>query len=613
MGISLSRLESATRFLLKCHGCMHSFEVTRIICFVLEDVKNLILAIGMDYNSQMKVYSKLPFITVDELGFLKNKTSPKLDLTIINRDEMLLLFVVSHLSLNGRSNFEEVVKEVSTRTPTVIRIILTCASTSDRLQYFRKYPQYFQLGGDNYLELDRAFYFQFEKSSKNSVSSPKTDTFLRGEDVTALSNPDSQARVKSDDSKWSSIATEEKLIGNEHSEKNKSFSRLSTSVRYLLRCYESMHSLLMTKNISFVLKDVNTYLSGMCPISQMVLYSNVPFITMNKRGFLEKKSSSLLDLTIVTKDELLLLFIVSHLSLNDGKSHFEEVVQEVINRAPQVIRMILECESNSGRLQYFRKHPQYFQLDSDDNLELDRPFFSQFEGPIMRLACSPKRDAVLRCENATDLPNSDSRVSLLSGVSKPSNVKTTERERTEKKTSSDFSLNKYISRNWEMKVAAEMKSEVLNELARTGNGEAKSVKVGNDRDFSLTNKVLQREVNVEKFASETNNVLHQCRVPSEAKVTQVKSSIEGESSKKSESLTHKENGCMVHKLVYEVKALKVAEYEKVAKLIKNGICYSRVLPILDQNSEATPTRETSELMELMELGYAFQNQNRTKN
>lgn len=44
---------------------MHSFEMTRILCFVLKDVKNLILAIGTDYDSQMKLYSKLPFVTMD--------------------------------------------------------------------------------------------------------------------------------------------------------------------------------------------------------------------------------------------------------------------------------------------------------------------------------------------------------------------------------------------------------------------------------------------------------------------------------------------------------------------------------------------------------------------
>ncbi|KAG8178908.1 hypothetical protein JTE90_017605 [Oedothorax gibbosus] len=208
-------------------------------------------------------------------------------------------------------------------------------------------------------------------------------------------------------------------------------SRLCSAVHFLLECFGSMHYLDSARCISFVLKDIRTYLNQMDSTLLKEAFAEVPFTTLNEFGSLKQETSDGLHITDAEElrinnelgylketsvaidliedgefgkceglesiqeetsaeldsfegcqlrsdihtGELRLLFFVCYLSIN-RKTHLKKIFRDFCDLVPREVSKGLSFAPEVGKLSYFKKHDEYFRIDSSRHLELQEAFYS---------------------------------------------------------------------------------------------------------------------------------------------------------------------------------------------------------------------------------------------
>ncbi|KAG8178910.1 hypothetical protein JTE90_017607 [Oedothorax gibbosus] len=185
-----NRLCSASHFLLECFGSMHYLKMSKCICFVLKDVGTYFLH-QMDLTSLEKIFREIPFTTLDELGFLKKITSDRLDNALrstkvfglvtneasserqrgVTKGELLLLFFVCYLSINRKTHYKKICKNLCDWAPPGVSQDMLSTSDPSKLEYFKKYKEHFRMDCSGSLELHNSFHSLFEDIPFDSGSS----------------------------------------------------------------------------------------------------------------------------------------------------------------------------------------------------------------------------------------------------------------------------------------------------------------------------------------------------------------------------------------------------------------------------------------------------------
>ncbi|KAG8178911.1 hypothetical protein JTE90_017608 [Oedothorax gibbosus] len=344
------RFHIAVKFLLNCFDSMHFLEMTETICCTLEDVR--IFLMSMRSSSRSKEFSDIPDTTMNELGYLKKTTAAKIDLTIVRKEELLLLFIVYHLSLNGKSHFEEVVEDLKNRAPKVVSMLLSCASVPGKIGYLKKYPQYFKLDDDGNLELVDTFNLKFDDDSSGDASSSIPDRIEDSHSPIAQSEmqmPDKGgfdveplkilASVETQSLKVLKISNKVCTVDNgdqvtdraeekqrsEYSEDvlNTLILKIAESITYLSQYFEiNIHSGLL-EVVLHVWKDCTVFF-GLTVLQQMEVV-NKSFSTFHIDGYGRVFPILPKQLVYTSSKTVRMLFCMSYLIIQRGKVHFKEL------------------------------------------------------------------------------------------------------------------------------------------------------------------------------------------------------------------------------------------------------------------------------------------------
>ncbi|KAG8178912.1 hypothetical protein JTE90_017609 [Oedothorax gibbosus] len=379
-GKVFTKIAGSVNFLLRCFEKLDYLNVKKVIMFIFDDVARYIYRLSPE--EEMALISSIPNI-VKNSGLLMMMTSCEMRTGHISADKKMLLFIICYLVLHGKTFQEHLMRQIKTLAPIEFDLAFG-GSAAKRHEFLERHNAYFQVSSNSVMQLYE-YYASYKCNYQGELFSsiPAQDLHQKITDkldslqISSISSsPSTKLVTLTRNSKTSSPKKDSNdNTENQIDKKDCLQKRFNTSVQFLLICFESLHHLEMTETICFVLTDVGVFLLEMKSSSRRAAFSVVPSTIMDELGFLQRNKPISLNLEVVSKEELLLLFIVYYLSLN-GRSHFREVVKELTSRSPKVISLVL---SGVSQQEYLGRHSQFFEMDSGGYLVLPSTFVLKLE------------------------------------------------------------------------------------------------------------------------------------------------------------------------------------------------------------------------------------------
>ncbi|GBM16712.1 hypothetical protein AVEN_217975-1 [Araneus ventricosus] len=320
---------SAT-YLASCFNPLHYLEVKECIFFVMEDVASILRKLSL--SRLQKIFEKVPFMSMDDNGFLHFHEDCNFDTSFVTNEEMLNLFFVYYLGFCGKTHFEKVIQELTKRAPEAVCNSITKLSAQDQLKYFKQFPQYFGVSKRGELDVNASFvlpYFEYKNDTISDSESTSKEYSLSSDKCTII-------------------------------------KRISSSIAFLLNFFQLKLTCRPLRLILHILNDAKAYFLNLSALDQIDLVKDIfsPF-TVEERNIISFAGSRF-EIKHLTEKEMEFLYFACLIS-DSGRLHYRQAIGKYIEDTGKIPK---RANSDSLRFRYFKEAEDIFQIGSDGYITL---------------------------------------------------------------------------------------------------------------------------------------------------------------------------------------------------------------------------------------------------